>query len=135
MKALRKSAEATPSGSARFLLLVLFGWAAAQPLAADEPKPATTGGIDGKAAFARMKSLSGDWTGPKMMGHRMNVNFHVIAEGIEPFPEPQPAIALQETPRVNDVSGARVRVTMRSEEQPGQSLPAGLEEMWADSFN
>jgi hypothetical protein len=42
---------------------------------------ATTSGIDTKTAFARMKSLSGDWTGPKMMGHRMNMNFRVIAGG------------------------------------------------------
>jgi hypothetical protein len=41
----------------------------------------TTGGIDTKTAFARMKSLSGDWTGPKMMGHRMDMNFRVIAGG------------------------------------------------------
>ena len=42
---------------------------------------ATASGIDSKAAFARMKSLSGDWTGPKMMGYRMNMNFRVIAAG------------------------------------------------------
>jgi hypothetical protein len=41
----------------------------------------TTGGIDGKTAFARMKSLSGDWTGPKMMGHRFVMNYRVIAGG------------------------------------------------------
>ena len=42
---------------------------------------ATAGGIDAKTAFARMKSLSGDWTGPKMMGTRMKMNFRVIAAG------------------------------------------------------
>ncbi len=41
----------------------------------------TTGGIEAKAAFARMKSLSGDWVGPKMMGTRMNMDFRVIAAG------------------------------------------------------
>lgn len=40
-----------------------------------------TPGLDDKAAFEKMKSLSGDWTGPKMMGHRMNANYRVIAGG------------------------------------------------------
>ncbi|MEA3188736.1 MAG: hypothetical protein QOD99_2566 [Chthoniobacter sp.] len=44
-------------------------------------RAATTGGIDTRTAFARMKSLSGDWTGPKMMGHPMNMNVRVIAGG------------------------------------------------------
>ena len=60
---------------------------------------------------------------------------HIIAERIEPLPEPQSAVALQKIPRVNDVSGASVRVTMRSEEQPSQSLPAGIEKMGTNSFN
>lgn len=42
---------------------------------------AAASGIDAKTAFARMKSLSGDWTGPKMMGTQMNMNFRVIAAG------------------------------------------------------
>ncbi len=37
--------------------------------------------IDSKTAFARMKSLSGDWQGPKMMGKRCDVNYRVIAGG------------------------------------------------------
>lgn len=41
----------------------------------------TTAGTDAKSAFARLKSLAGDWTGPKMMGHRMNQNYRVIAGG------------------------------------------------------
>jgi hypothetical protein len=42
---------------------------------------ATATGIDGKTAFARLKSLSGDWTGPEMMGHKLNQNYRVIAGG------------------------------------------------------
>ena len=42
---------------------------------------ATTQGVDARTAFARLKSLSGDWTGSKMMGHRMNVDYRVIAGG------------------------------------------------------
>lgn len=36
---------------------------------------------DAKTAFARLKSMSGDWTGPKMMGTRMKANYRVIAGG------------------------------------------------------
>jgi len=42
---------------------------------------ASAGAVDGKSAFARLKSLSGDWVGPKMMGTRLNMNFRVIAAG------------------------------------------------------
>lgn len=42
---------------------------------------ASSAGLDDKAAFEKMKSLSGDWTGPKMMGHRMNAKYRVIAGG------------------------------------------------------
>jgi hypothetical protein len=41
----------------------------------------TSQGTDARTAFARMKSLSGDWTGPKMMGHRLDVNYRVISGG------------------------------------------------------
>lgn len=42
---------------------------------------ATTTGVDAKTAFAKMKSLSGTWTGPKMMGQRMTEKYSVIAGG------------------------------------------------------
>jgi hypothetical protein len=42
---------------------------------------ATAGGVDAKTAFARMKSLAGTWSGPKMMGQRCNLNYRVIAGG------------------------------------------------------
>lgn len=44
-------------------------------------RAAATPGLDDKAAFAKLKSLAGNWTGPKMMGHRMNTNIRVIAGG------------------------------------------------------
>jgi hypothetical protein len=53
----------------------------ALPVAVPSAKAAATGGIDAKSAFALIKSLSGDWTGPKMAGHRMNSNYRVIAGG------------------------------------------------------
>ena len=42
---------------------------------------ATPAGVDAKTAFTKMKSLSGEWTGPKMMGHRLNQKYRVIAGG------------------------------------------------------
>lgn len=36
---------------------------------------------DPKAAFARLKSMSGEWVGPKMMGTRMKAEYRVIAGG------------------------------------------------------
>lgn len=49
--------------------------------AVSSAKASSPTGIDAKAAFARMKSLSGDWTGPKEMGTRLKVNFRTIAGG------------------------------------------------------
>ena len=42
---------------------------------------AAASGTDSQRAFERMKSLSGNWTGPKMMGTRLTMNFRVIAAG------------------------------------------------------
>jgi hypothetical protein len=51
-------------------------------VAASSVNAATTASsIDAKTAFERMKSLSGAWTGPKMMGSRVKINFHTIAAG------------------------------------------------------
>jgi hypothetical protein len=50
-------------------------------LAFSSAKAAPAGGVEAKTAFARMKSLSGDWAGPKMMGTHLNMNFRVIAAG------------------------------------------------------
>ncbi len=49
-------------------------------LAFSSTHAAMTGGIDDKAAFARMKSLTGNWSG-KMMGQRLTMNYRVIAGG------------------------------------------------------
>src|SRR5205823_5644431 len=42
---------------------------------------AAAAGLDDKAAFAKMKSLTGDWTGKDCNGHHMKINIHVIAGG------------------------------------------------------
>jgi hypothetical protein len=44
-------------------------------------RAAATAGLDDKAAFAKMKSLAGDWIGKDCNGHRMNTNIRVIAGG------------------------------------------------------
>jgi hypothetical protein len=59
----------------------LFALVCAVLVTVSNTQAATPAGLDAKTAFARLKSLSGDWTGPKMMGHKLNQNYRVIAGG------------------------------------------------------
>lgn len=61
----------------RFSLIAILSAGAALSTAS----AAAPSGVDAKTAFAKMKSLSGEWTGPKMMGHRMNQKYRVTAGG------------------------------------------------------
>src|SRR5262249_58444752 len=71
----------------------------------------------------------------RVLREKVAARIHITTERIEPLPEPQSAIALQEIPCVNDVFGARVRVTMRSYEQSRQSPLARLEQVVTNLFD
>lgn len=43
--------------------------------------PKASAATDAKTAFERIKSMAGDWVGPKMMGTTMKANYRVIASG------------------------------------------------------
>ena len=71
----------TSTVSSRFALRSMLILALALGAALSSAKADSSSGTNAKAAFSRMKSLAGDWSGPKMMGHKMNINYRVIASG------------------------------------------------------